>query len=246
MMLLGKVLCVLGVLAGLLAFFWRDTWNPESLSGARVLLTGASAGIGEEMAYHYSTFGAELVLTARREAALQRVKEKCMELGAKRVFYFMADMASPEEPQKVVQFALQKLGGLDYLVLNHIGWSPFEMWDRDVAHVQWLMQVNFLSYLGLVSAALPALEESKGSLVVVSSLVGRIATPFAAPYTATKFALEGFFASLRQELVMQQKEVSVTVCILGLIDTESALKKTRCVHGSIRRGACGRNRSYKS
>ncbi|NXL93256.1 DHI1L protein, partial [Alectura lathami] len=224
---LGKVLCATGSVAVLLAFCWRDAFNPESLSGARVLVTGASAGIGEQMAYHYARFGAEIVLTARREAVLQQVMEKCLTLGAKRAFYVPADMASPSEPDKVVQFAVQKLGGLDYLVLNHIGVSPFQMWGGDVEHTRWLMQVNFFSYVALATAALPTLEKNKGSLVVVSSLTGRVPTPFTTSYSASKFALDGFFSSLRHELAMQRSNVSVTLCILGLIDTHTALEKTR-------------------
>lgn len=147
----GKVLCAAGSLAVLLAFFWRDTFQPEQLSGARVLLTGASAGIGEQMAYHYATFGAEIVLTARREAVLQEVMKKCLTLGAKKVFYIPADMSSPSEPDRVVQFAVQNLGGLDYLVLNHIGVSPFQMWGGDVEHTRWLMQ-NVLRWLEVLFA----------------------------------------------------------------------------------------------
>ncbi|XP_064031327.1 hydroxysteroid 11-beta-dehydrogenase 1-like protein isoform X3 [Pogoniulus pusillus] len=169
---IGKVLCAAGLLAGLLAFFWREPFNPESLVGARVLLTGASAGIGEQMAYHYARFGAEMVLTARREAVLQKVMEKCLTLGAKKVFLIPADMSSPSEPQKVVQFAVQKLGGLDYLVLNHIGANRFQMWAGDVEFTRWLMQVNFFSYVALATAALPTLEKNNGSLVVVSSVAG--------------------------------------------------------------------------
>ncbi|XP_058677152.1 hydroxysteroid 11-beta-dehydrogenase 1-like protein isoform X2 [Ammospiza caudacuta] len=167
---IGKVLCATGVVAGLIAFFWKDDFNPESLSGARVLVTGASAGIGEQIAYHYARFGAEIVLTARREAVLQKVMEKCLTLGAKKIFYIPADMSSPSEPERVVQFAVQKLGGLDYLVLNHIGTNRFQEWAGDVEYTRWLLQVNFLSYVALATAALPTLEKNRGALVVVSSL----------------------------------------------------------------------------
>ncbi|NXO77249.1 DHI1L protein, partial [Sitta europaea] len=224
---IGKVLCATGVVAGLIAFFWKDDFNPESLSGARVLVTGASAGIGEQIAYHYARFGAEIVLTARREAVLQKVMEKCLTLGAKKIFHIPADMSSPSEPEKVVQFAVQKLGGLDYLVLNHIGTNRFQEWTGDVEYTRWLLQVNFLSYVALATAALPTLEKNRGALVVVSSLTGKIPTPFTTSYSATKFALDGFFSSLRHELIMQKRNVSVTLCILGLIDTDSALEHTR-------------------
>ena len=67
--------------------------------------------------------------------------DKCISLGAQKAFYVAADMASESDPEKVVDFALEKLGGLDYLVLNHIGPSPFSMWGGDVEHTRWLMKV---------------------------------------------------------------------------------------------------------
>ncbi|KFV61680.1 Hydroxysteroid 11-beta-dehydrogenase 1-like [Dryobates pubescens] len=215
---IGKVLCATGLLVGLLAYYWQDPFNPESLAGARVLLTGASAGIGEQMAYHYARFGAELVLTARREAVLQKLPQPLLPglCSRPRPNWLMFSCCQPVPP-----------GGLDYLVLNHIGANRFQMWAGDVEFTRWLMQVNFFSYVALATAALPTLEKSNGSLVVVSSLAGKIATPFTTSYSATKFALDGFFSSLRHELMMQKKNVSVTLCILGLIDTESAMESTR-------------------
>ncbi|KGL73826.1 Hydroxysteroid 11-beta-dehydrogenase 1-like [Tinamus guttatus] len=224
----GKVLCATGVIVGLLAFFWKDAFDPESLSGARVLLTGASAGIGEQMAYHYASFGAEIVLTARREAVLQKRKR-----GIQCLSYNFCEILChfPESKQIYSQSFLKDFRlsarGLDYLVLNHIGMTPFQMWDGDVEHTRWLMQVNFFSYVALATAALPTLEENKGSLIVVSSLTGKIPTPFTTSYSATKFALDGFFGSLRHELVMQKKNIFITLCILGLVDTDMALEKTR-------------------
>ncbi|XP_077644922.1 hydroxysteroid 11-beta-dehydrogenase 1-like protein [Lonchura striata] len=223
---IGKVLCATGAVARLIAFFWKDDFNPGSLSGACVLITGASAGIGEQIAYHYARFGAEIVLTDIREAVLQKVVEKCLTLGAKKIFYIAADMSFPSEPEKMVQFAVQKLGGLDYLVLNHASTNCFQEWAGDVEYTCWLMPVNFFSYVALATAALPTLEKNRGALVVVSSLTGKMPTPFTT-YSATKFALDGFFSSLCHELIMQKKDVSVTLCILGLIDTESALECTR-------------------
>ncbi|KAF7654105.1 hypothetical protein LDENG_00073970 [Lucifuga dentata] len=213
-----------------LAVQWTlPSLHAESLKGARVLVTGASTGIGEQIAYHYARFGAQIVITARREHVLQQVAEKCLSLGAQKALYITADMAGESDPDKVVSFALDKLGGLDYLVLNHIGRSPFSMWEGDVEHTQWLMKVNFFSYLQMASKALAPLEQSKGSLVVVSSVLGKMSSPFVAPYTSTKFALNGFFGALQLELTMKRSNVSISICTLGLIDTESAMEKIRGV-----------------
>lgn len=70
-----------------------------------------------------------------------QVAEKCQSLGAQKALYIAADMASVDDPKKVVDFAVEQLGGLDYVVLNHIGPSPFSMWEGDVEHTRWLMQV---------------------------------------------------------------------------------------------------------
>ncbi|XP_033937225.1 hydroxysteroid 11-beta-dehydrogenase 1-like protein [Pseudochaenichthys georgianus] len=213
-----------------LAVKWTSpSFNKESLKGARVLVTGSSTGIGEQMAYHYASFGAQIVITARREKVLQQVAEKCLSLGAQKALYIAADMASESDPDKVVDFALEKLGGLDYLVLNHIGPSPFSMWEGDMEHTRWLMKVNFFSYIQMAWKALPSLEQSNGSLVIVSSLLGKMPSPFVAPYTSTKFALNGFFGALQHELAMKKSNVSISICTLGLIDTEAAMEKVKGV-----------------
>nr|XP_058916788.1 hydroxysteroid 11-beta-dehydrogenase 1-like protein isoform X6 [Kogia breviceps] len=156
-----KVLFLVGLGALFFAYFGDDNFDPASLQGARVLLTGASVGVGEELAYHYARLGSHLVLTAHTEALLQKV--------------------------------------------------------------------NFLSYVQLTSSALPSLTDSKGSLVVVSSLLGRVPTSFSSPYSAAKFALDSFFGSLRRELDVQDVNVAITMCVLGLRDRASAAEGVRGV-----------------
>ncbi|CAM4586837.1 unnamed protein product [Leuciscus chuanchicus] len=213
--------------AALVAYMWRDTFDPDSVRGTRVLITGASSGIGEQMAYHYARFGAQIIITARRLEALKKVAQKCVKLGAQKMMYMTGDMSDPADPERVVKYAVEKLGGLDFLVLNHVGNTNVEFWNRDADHVRSLMQVNFVSYTQMTAAALPALETSAGSIIVVSSLAGKLASPFVAPYTSTKFAMNGFFGAMQSELAIQKSNVSVSIMILGLIDTESAMNKTR-------------------
>ncbi|XP_062374903.1 hydroxysteroid 11-beta-dehydrogenase 1-like protein [Sardina pilchardus] len=223
-----KVKVILAVLAAVVtAYVWRDAFDPESVRGARVLVTGASMGIGEQMAYHYARLGAQLIITARRESALQKVVERCVELGAQKALYVVGDMSDPADPERVLRQAVDLLGGLDYLVLNHIGSNAYGLWNGDVDHIRTLMQINYLSYVQMAAAALPTLEQSGGAVVVVSSLLGKMTTPFAAPYASTKFALHGFFGTLQHELAMQGRNVSITFCVLGLIDTPTALESIR-------------------
>ncbi|KAK7163725.1 hypothetical protein R3I93_007705 [Phoxinus phoxinus] len=179
------------------------------------------------MAYHYAKFGAQIIITARRLEALKKVAQKCVKLGAQKMMYMTGDMSDPADPERVVKYAVEKLGGLDFLVLNHVGNTNVEFWNRDADHVRSLMQVNFVSYTQMTAAALPALETSAGSIIVVSSLAGKLASPFVAPYTSTKFAMNGFFGAMQSELAIQKSNVSVSIMILGLIDTESAMNKIR-------------------
>lgn len=130
------------LIAALTAYMWRDTFDPESVRGARVLITGASSGIGEQMAYHYAKFGAQIVITARRENALKTVVQKCVKLGAQKAMYVTGDMSVHADPERVFKYAVEKLGGLDFLVLNHVGEVNIELWNGDADFVRSLMQVK--------------------------------------------------------------------------------------------------------
>ncbi|NWQ96678.1 DHI1 dehydrogenase, partial [Burhinus bistriatus] len=198
--------------------------SPEMLRGKRVIVTGASSGIGEQMAYHLARMEAHLLLTARTEAKLQKVVKRCLELGAASARYISGSMEDTAFPNVVVKEAENTWGGLDMLILNHIGYSYFNYFNGDVGHVRKLLETNFLSYVAMTVSALPMLKESEGSIVVISSMAGKISTPFTAPYSATKFALDGFFSSLRHEFIIDKVNVSITLCILGYIDTENAVQ----------------------
>ncbi|NXQ41909.1 DHI1 dehydrogenase, partial [Catharus fuscescens] len=208
---------------GLVLAFWfysaRDAFTPEMLRGKRVIVTGASTGIGEQMAYHLARMGAHILVTARTQAKLQNVVRRCLQLGAASARFVSGTMEDTAFAQHVVREAQTSLGGLDMLILNHVGASYFGFFDGDVEHVRKLLEINFLSYVAMTTSALPMLKESEGSIVVVSSMAGKVGFPFTVPYSATKFALDGFFSSLRQEFAIQSINVSITLCILGFIDT---------------------------
>ncbi|KAE8634451.1 hypothetical protein XENTR_v10002310 [Xenopus tropicalis] len=192
----------------------------ELVRGKRVLITGSSTGIGEQIAYEFAQMGAHIMLTARRHQRLQEVANQCLKLGAASADYVASDMGNLTSAQYVAQETVKKLGGLDYLVLNHIGGSAsFGFFKGDMDPVVGSITINFLSYVQLTSTALRALQESQGSIVVMSSMSGRIGAPFTTSYCASKFALEGFYSSLRREFDLQKNNMSVTVAILGYIDT---------------------------
>ncbi|XP_027300587.2 11-beta-hydroxysteroid dehydrogenase 1 [Anas platyrhynchos] len=214
----------LGLVLAFCFYSARENFKPEMLKGKRVIVTGASTGIGEQMAYHLARMGAHVLVTARTEAKLQKVVERCQELGASSARLISGSMEDMAFAKQVVEAAEAELGGLDMLILNHIGKSYFSYFDGDVRHIQKLLDINFLSYVAMTVSALPMLKQSGGSIVVVSSMAGKVGFPFTVPYSATKFALDGFFSSLRQEFSIQNVNVSITLCILSFIDTESAVR----------------------
>ncbi|KAL4216408.1 hypothetical protein ACF0H5_024134 [Mactra antiquata] len=223
---------ILAVVLGLLLGYWMiDDFNPENVKGKRVFITGASTGIGEQLAYHYAKLGANVVITARRENRLKEVVEKCQELSTsqQKHDYVVADMMDLNSTEEVIEAAVSKLqGGLDILVLNHIILLDLGIWTgskHNISLIEKVLKVNFESYVYLASFALPHLEASKGSIVVVSSFAGKFGQPFVSIYSASKFALEGFFGALRQELKLRNCDISITTCILGFIGTENAVNQ---------------------
>lgn len=221
---------ILALFIGVMVGYWLiDDFNPDALKGKRVVVTGSSTGIGEQIAYHYARMGAHVMVTSRRENTLKQVVQKCKELGPPegKYFYKAADMANMSATQLVIKEAVSRLGGIDILILNHILPIPLGMWEgspQNLTITDKIVDVNFKAYVHLTSHALPHLVASNGSIIVVSSLAGKIGQPFTAVYSATKFALDGFFGGLRQEFRMKGCDVSITLCVIGLVGTENAIK----------------------
>ncbi|XP_061190976.1 hydroxysteroid 11-beta-dehydrogenase 1-like protein [Saccostrea echinata] len=224
---------IFALFIGVLVGYWLiDDFNPDVLKGKRVVVTGSSTGIGEQIAYHYARMGAQVLVTARRENILKQVVARCKELGPKdgKYFYKAADMVNMSATKDVIQEAYDRLGGIDILILNHILPIPLGMWDgspQNLSLTDKIVDVNFKAYVHLTSHALPHLVASNGSLIVVSSLAGKIGQPFTAVYSATKFALDGFFGALRQEFKLKGCDVSITLCVIGLVGTENAIRGLR-------------------
>ncbi|XP_066286031.1 hydroxysteroid 11-beta-dehydrogenase 1-like protein [Branchiostoma lanceolatum] len=215
--------------------YWNyDGFDPEMIRGATVVITGCSTGIGEEMAYQYARLGAKILITARRENRLKEVVAKAKSLGAQEAHYVAGDMGKAEDCERTIQTAREKFGRLDYLVLNHEGSSKKNIheyfgtksWDEDPDMDFFIdyLNINVVGYVRLASLALPLLKESKGHLIVVSAIIGKVPFPNLTWGATVKFALDGFFSSLRVELMKAQQDVSVTLPILGMIRTPAAEK----------------------
>ncbi|HZF15524.1 MAG TPA: SDR family oxidoreductase [Steroidobacteraceae bacterium] len=172
----------------------------RQLEGKRIVITGASAGIGEALALALASRGARLVLAARDTVRLREVADACVKAGVQ-VAIQTTDVSKPGDCRLLVEHALTELGGLDVLV-NNAGstmWSRFDALS-DLSIFDELLKVNYLGAVHLTGHALPALKASRGLIVTVASVAAFTGVPERTAYAASKHAVVGFMESLRIEL----------------------------------------------
>lgn len=171
-----------------------------SLAGKRIVVTGASSGIGAATSLACGHLKARVALVARRRERLNAVAETIRQAGGE-ALVIPIDVTDPGAAQALVQTVVAAWGGIDVLV-NNAGrglLASFE--DTTPEELRQLMELNVISVMRLSQAVLPVMRrQGAGHVINVSSIAGRRATPWRSAYSATKFALGGLSESLRQEL----------------------------------------------
>jgi clavulanate-9-aldehyde reductase len=192
------------------------------LSGRAIAITGASSGIGEATALACAAAGASVALAARRADRIEALARRIVEQhGAGRAVAIPTDVGEEAQARAFVEGAHAQLGRLDGLVnnagvmlLGPIENAPTEEWRR-------MVHANLFGVLYCTHAALPLLRaQGGGDVVVVSSVAGRVATLGSGVYNATKWGVNAFSESLRQELVASGANVRVTMIEPGAVETE--------------------------
>lgn len=183
-----------------------------------VVLTGASQGIGRELALQLADQGAWLALAARDEEALAAVVTDCCERGG-RALAVPTDVADERQCAALVARAAAEYGRIDTLI-NNAGISMWALFAdiTDLSVFERLMAVNYLGSVYCTHHALPHLKKTRGRLVAVSSLTGKTGVPTRSGYAASKHAQVGFFDTLRIELL--GSGVSVTVACPDFVASE--------------------------
>lgn len=174
-----------------------------------VIITGASSGIGRALALQLAGQGAKVVLAARRAELLEQVAAGCRQAGGE-ALAVPTDVADESQCKALVEKTVAAFHRLDLLV-NNAGLAVIARLEdySNLSLFQHTMGVNFYGAVYCTYYALPYLICSRGRLVAVSSLGGKAPLPYNSPYIASKFAMHGFFDSLRIEL--QRHGVSVTI-----------------------------------
>jgi short-subunit dehydrogenase len=186
-----------------------------------IIITGASDGIGAEMARqlaHRHGAGVALVLAARNASMLELVAADCAAAGAQ-TMVAPTDVSVQAQCLALVAAAVARFGRIDALI-NNAGRSAHALLEEveDLGWYEELMRINLWGSVWCTHAALPHLRRSRGAIVAVSSLAGLVGVPGRTAYSATKFAMGGFFEALRAEV--KAAGVGVTLAYPGVVATQ--------------------------
>jgi NADP-dependent 3-hydroxy acid dehydrogenase YdfG len=181
------------------------------------IVTGASSGIGRATALALARQGANLALAARNIELLTTLAAEISSLG-REVLVVPTDVTRQEQVSSMVEAVIGRWSRIDILVSNAGQYIRAPISILNLSDLEQSMAVNFYGGVYAVQAVLPhMLAHTSGHIVFISSLDGKFALPGDAPYVAAKFALTGFSAALRQEMI--GKGISVTTVLPGRVDT---------------------------
>lgn len=180
------------------------------MKGKVVIITGGSSGIGKALAEKFGQAGSKILITGRNEARLKDTVN-LLRLNGIEANSFMGDVSIEENNKRMVAEAIRIFGRIDILINNAgVGMRAlFE--DSDLEVFKNVININFYGTVYATKYCLPHILESKGSIIGVSSIIGRRGTPARTAYSASKFAMEGFLEALRMEVMKRGVHV-LTAC----------------------------------
>ncbi len=186
-----------------------------------VWITGASSGIGKALALACAREqAANIIISARRESELQKVKEACL-VHHINCGIVLLDLSDPTSITKAVQSVKTKFNHIDILIHNGGISQRALVKDADIAVDRRIMEVNFFGAVQLTKQVLPLMmQQSQSHIAVISSVVGKFGFPLRSAYAASKHALHGFFDSLRLEMV--KYNLGITMICPGRVKTDIA------------------------
>ncbi|KAK9117606.1 hypothetical protein Sjap_016553 [Stephania japonica] len=194
------------------------SFTMEDMNQKVVLITGASSGIGECLAYEYAKRGARLALVARRETMLKEVAKKARAMGSPDVIISCADVANSDHCKRFVEETISHFGRLDHLV-NNAGISSSFYFEEasNISNAVPVMNVNYWGSVYATHFALPHIKKTKGKIAANTSSSAWLYGPDMCMYSASKAAMMNFYETLRIEL---GPAVTITTVSLGFVESE--------------------------
>lgn len=181
--------------------FWSaPRWTAEA---KHVLITGASSGIGAELARNFAREGASIALLARSKDSLNSVAEECIKLGSPAAKVYICDLTDSGQIRDAIGDAVRDFGRFDVVILN-AGRSQGCNFEeiRGTDQIDYMLKLNVNGVINTLHYVLPSVPKSSSSrLVVISSVSGLLGVPYRTVYCASKHALTGFANALRIELI---------------------------------------------
>jgi short-subunit dehydrogenase len=174
-----------------------------------VLITGASSGIGEELAWQLGQAGAKLTLVARRREQLETVAEKIGQVAKARPLVAEGDVTREGDLERAVTESVRQWGKLDVVFANAGFGVVGALKKLSLEDYRRQFETNVFGVLRTLYAALPEIEKTKGSVALISSISGWSATPGASPYCMSKFALRALANSITPELRLAGVKVTL-------------------------------------
>src|SRR5438093_171791 len=169
------------------------------LNNARVVITGASQGIGRGIALEFSGRGARVALAARNRPALDELASEIRDRGGEAVV-ILTDVTIPDQVERMTTETIRGLGGIDVLVNNAGVGLNASIADAEAADVEALFRLNVLAAASTIRAVIPIMRaQQSGMIINISSVAGRIVVPRIGYYSASKFALAAMGDALRME-----------------------------------------------
>jgi NAD(P)-dependent dehydrogenase (short-subunit alcohol dehydrogenase family)/uncharacterized protein YndB with AHSA1/START domain len=192
--------------------------SERELAGQRVLITGGSSGIGLATAEALAREGAEIALLARNELGLAAAKRKLAEQGAE-VLTVTADVTERESLGAAIDEVAAAMGGLDVVVTSAASLAFGRFTETEPEDFDATVDTVLGGTVDTIRAALPHLERSRGAIVVVGSIAGRMPLPGMSAYTASKHGMAGFLDTVRIELEESGSSVTLSLLNPGAVDT---------------------------
>jgi len=201
---------------------------------ARVLITGASSGIGRATAFEFAAKGAKLILTARRFEYLKELAREIKQAfpGITVPLAIRANVTKIKEVKSLIKSSVDHFGGIDILI-NNAGLGVYGDTERTtIEEFRLLMEVNFMGAVRCILEVLPIMKkENKGLIINIASVAAKHGVPYLGAYSASKAALVALSQSLRAELV--DSHVSMMIVYPGYTQTDF-FKKEKKLGGAHR------------